>query len=224
LLLVESEKAADSFRVLGFPNEKLYSMPQGVVEHRFQPGPPPPLFRAVFVGALTKRKGVHILIEAWKKLKLPNAELWLAGYPHKEIKPYLVDLPASVKVLGFKKDVENVFRAGSVHVFPSSLEGSAKTTYEAAACALAQITTREAGDVVVDGLNGVVIPANDADAVASAIQFLYDRPDLVRRYGAAGRERVLEQFTWDHFRKRVLAAYRFAMDRAVESRGLHPVR
>ena len=224
LILVESEKAADSFRVLGFPDEKLYSMPQGVDANRFQPGPPPPLFRAVFVGALIKRKGVHTLIEAWKKLRLPRAELWLAGHPHAEIKPYLVDLPSNVKVLGFKGDVENVFRAGSVHLFPSSLEGSAKTTYEAAACALAQITTREAGDVVVDGVNGVVIPPDDVDALAAAIQFLYDRPDLVRKYGAAGRKRVLEQFTWDHFRERVLAAYRLAMDRATESRRLHSVR
>jgi glycosyltransferase involved in cell wall biosynthesis len=224
LLLVESEKAADSFRVLGFPNAKLYSMPQGVDVNRFQPGPPPPLFRAVFVGALIKRKGVHTLIEAWKKLRLSRAELWLAGYPHEEIKPYLVDLPSNVTVLGFRRDVENVFRAGSVHVFPSSLEGSAKTTYEAAACALAQITTREAGDVVVDGVNGVIIPPDDVDALAAAIQFLYDRPDLVRKYGEAGRERVLEQFTWDHFRERVLAAYRLAMGRAAESRHLPSVR
>jgi glycosyltransferase involved in cell wall biosynthesis len=224
LILVESEKAADSFRVLGFPNEKLYSMPQGVDTNRFQPGPPPPLFRAVFVGALIKRKGVHTLIEAWRKLRLPHAELWLAGHPHPEIKPYLVDLPSNVKVLGFRGDVENVFRAGSVHLFPSSLEGSAKTTYEAAACALAQITTREAGDVVVDGVNGVVIQPDDVDALAAAIQFLYDRPDLVRKYGAAGRKRVLEQFTWDHFRERVLVAYRLAMDRATESRRLHSVR
>jgi glycosyltransferase involved in cell wall biosynthesis len=224
LLLVESEKAADSFRVLGYPNDKLFSMPQGVDVQRFQPGSPPGFFRAVFVGALIKRKGVHTLIEAWKKLKLTNAELWLAGHPHDEIKPYLVDLPANVKVLGFTREVENVFRAGSVHVFPSSLEGSAKTTYEASACALAQITTREAGDVVVDGLNGIVIPPNDVEALASAIQFLYDRPDLVRQYGAAGRERVLEHFTWDHFRKRVLSAYRLAMARAVESRGVSLVQ
>jgi glycosyltransferase involved in cell wall biosynthesis len=224
LILVESEKAADSFRVLGFPNEKLYSMPQGVDANRFQPGPPSPLFRAVFVGALIKRKGVHTLIEAWKKLRLPRAELWLAGHPHAEIKPYLVDLPSNVKVLGFRGDVENVFRAGSVHLFPSSLEGSAKTTYEAAACALAQITTREAGDVVVDGVNGVVIPPEDVDALAAAIQFLYDSPELVRRFGAAGRKRVLDHFTWEHFRERVLAAYRLAMDRATESRRMHSVR
>jgi glycosyltransferase involved in cell wall biosynthesis len=213
LILVESEKAADSFRVLGYPNEKLYSMPQGVDVNRFQPGETPPLFRAVFAGALIKRKGVHMLIDAWKKLKLPNAELWLAGHPHDEIKPYLHDLPNNVKVLGFTKDVENVYRAGSVHIFPSSLEGSAKTTYEAAACGLAQITTREAGDVVVDGLNGLIIQPNDVDALASAIRQLYDRPDLVRSYGAAGRKRVVQQFTWDHFRERVLGAYRLVMAR-----------
>jgi glycosyltransferase involved in cell wall biosynthesis len=213
LILVESEKAADTFRVLGFANDKLYSMPQGVDINRFRPGTPPPLFRAVFVGALIKRKGVHILVEAWKRLKLKNAELWLAGHPHEEVLPYLTDLPSNVKVLGFSGDVENVYRAGSVHVFPSSLEGSAKTTYEAAACGLAQITTREAGDVVVDGLNGVVIPPNDVDALTRAIQLLYDRPDLVRSYGAAGRERVVEHFTWDHFRERVLGAYRLVMQR-----------
>jgi len=106
-----------------------------------------------------------------------------------------------------------VYRAGSVHVFPSSLEGSAKTTYEAAACGLAQITTREAGDVVVDGLNGLIVPPNDVGALARAIRQLYDRPDLVRSYGAAGRSRVVQQFTWDHFRERVFGAYRLALSR-----------
>jgi len=57
LILVESEKAADTFRVLGFPDEKLYSMPQGVDINRFQPGTSPTFFRAVFAGALIKRKG-----------------------------------------------------------------------------------------------------------------------------------------------------------------------
>src|SRR5260221_12983804 len=54
LILVESEKAADTFRLLGFPNEKLYSKPQGADVSRFQPEPLPTQFRAVFVGALIK--------------------------------------------------------------------------------------------------------------------------------------------------------------------------
>ena len=43
------------------------------------------------------------------------------------------------------------YRSAAVHIFPSTCEGSAKATYEAAACGLPQITTRESGDVVQDG-------------------------------------------------------------------------
>jgi Glycosyltransferase Family 4 len=57
LVLVESEKAADSFRVLGFPDEKLYSMPQGVDVNRFQPGPPPPALSRGFCRCLNQAKG-----------------------------------------------------------------------------------------------------------------------------------------------------------------------
>jgi hypothetical protein len=39
----------------------------------------------------------------------------------------------------------------------------------------------------------------------------YRNPDLVLKMGAAGRERAVGQFTWDHFRRRVLEAYRAAM-------------
>jgi glycosyltransferase involved in cell wall biosynthesis len=211
LILVLSEKAAETFRVLGAPDHKLFRMSRGVDVTHFQPGESPPIFRALFVGALIKRKGVPLLLEAWKRLKLENAELWLAGHPHPEIKPDLKELPSNVKLLGFVKDVAAVYRACSVHIFPSELEGSAKSTYEAAACGLAQISTRESGDVVVDGESGLIIPANDLPALCNAILTLYRNPELVRRFGANGRNRVVESFTWEHFRFRLREAYRTAM-------------
>src|SRR5271165_4553853 len=61
-------------------------------------------------------------------------------------------------------------------------------------------------------------------AKSLGIPSLLEIPTWHRQKGAAGRKRVLEQFTWDHFRERVLAAYRLAMDRATESRRLHSVR
>jgi glycosyltransferase involved in cell wall biosynthesis len=168
--LVLSEKAAETFRVLGTPDHKLFRMSRGVDADRFRPGEPPPFFRALFVGALIKRKGVPLLLEAWKQLKLKNAELWLAGHPHAEIKPLLENLPSNVKLLGFVKDIAEIYRTCSVHIFPSELEGSAKSTYEAAACGLAQITTRESGDVVIDGENGLIVPPNDLSALCDAIR------------------------------------------------------
>lgn len=211
LLLVLSQKAEETFLFAGFPKSKLFRMSRGVDVERFRPGSPPPVFRALFVGALIKRKGVHLLLEAWKKLGLPNAELWLAGHPHGELVPYLSGLPDSVKILGFSNRVEELYRQCSLFVFPSECEGSAKATYEAAASGLAQITTRESGDVVIDGENGILIPPNNCEALCEAILRLYRNPGITLQMGASGRKRAVEQFTWDHFRRRVSEAYRAAM-------------
>jgi glycosyltransferase involved in cell wall biosynthesis len=215
LILVLSEKAAETFRVQGFPEKKLFYLPRGVDVDRFTPGERPPHFRAVFSGALIERKGVHHLLEAWQRLKLPDAELWLVGSVHAEIKPYLEKfVDESIKVIGFAREPEKYLRQSTVHVFPSQCEGSAKVTYEAAACGLPQITTREAGDVVEDGVQGIIIPPADVDALAAAIQQLYDHPEMVARMSLAARERVVENFTWDHFRARLLDAYELAMQMA----------
>jgi glycosyltransferase involved in cell wall biosynthesis len=219
LILVLSEKAAETFRVLGTPDHKLFRMSRGVDVERFQPAKSPPIFRALFVGALIKRKGVPLLLEAWRRLGLKNAEMWLAGHAHEEIKPLLENLPHNVKLLGFVEDIAEVYRACSVHIFPSQLEGSAKSVYEAAASGLAQITTRESGDVVIDGENGLIIPANDLSALCDAILRLHRNPELVRRLGANGRERVVESFTWEHFRRRLREAYHTSMQL---SRNLEP--
>jgi glycosyltransferase involved in cell wall biosynthesis len=211
LILVLSEKAEETFLLAGIPKEKLFRTSRGVDVKRFHPGPKQPKFRALFVGALIKRKGVHLLLEAWRKLDLPDSELLLVGHPHPEIQPFLKSLPDSVRLIGFHKKVEELYRECTVFIFPSALEGSAKATYEAAASGLAQITTKEAGDVVIDGLNGLLIAPNDIDSLCQAILKLYDNRELVRVMGEAGRHRAVEQFTWDHFRKRIREAYRTAI-------------
>ena len=135
MLFVLSQKAADTFRVQGFSEEKLFYLPRGVDVERFKPGVRPPIFRAVFSGALIERKGIHHLLEAWHRLDLKDAELWLVGSVHDEAKPHLKKYwRDNIKVVGFVRDVENYLSQGTVHVFPSQCEGSAKVTYEAAAC------------------------------------------------------------------------------------------
>jgi glycosyltransferase involved in cell wall biosynthesis len=215
VLLVLSEKAAETFRVQGFSEEKLFYLPRGVDVDRFTPGVRPPNFRAVFSGALIERKGVHHLLEAWHRLDLKDAELWLVGAVHAEMRPFLEKFAhESVKVIGFAQEPEKYLRAATIHVFPSQCEGSAKVTYEAAACGLPQVTTREAGDVVEDGVQGIIVPPANVDVLAAAIQQLYDHPEIVERMSLAARERVVENFTWDHFRARLLNVYELAMQRA----------
>ena len=212
LLLVLSQTAADTFRMRGFAEEKLFYLPRGVNVERFKPGQRPAKFRAVFAGALIKRKGIQHLLEAWHYLNLPDAELWLVGSVHDEAKPYLKQFwRNNIRIIGFVRDPETYLSQSTVHVFPSQWEGSAKVTYEAAACALPQITTREAGDVVRDDVEGIIVKPRDVDAIASALEHLYRQPDIVERMGNAARRRVVENFTWDHFRTRLLDSYETAM-------------
>jgi glycosyltransferase involved in cell wall biosynthesis len=59
----------------------------------------------------------------------------------------------------------------------------------------------------VDGVNGLVVPCDDVDALAAAIRRLYEQPELCAQMGAAARARAEELFTWDHYRARLLDAY-----------------
>ena len=161
-----------------------------------------------FVGALIKRKGVHHLLAAWKKLGLKNAELVLIGSVHDEMKPFLNELAdASVRVVGFTSSVQNELRQCAAFVFPSECEGFAKATLEAAACGLPLIATKESGDAVVDGETGVVIPPNDPEALCAALERFHTHRGEGAAMGLAARRRVEEMFTWDHYRARILHGY-----------------
>jgi glycosyltransferase involved in cell wall biosynthesis len=209
LILVLSEKAEETFLAAGVPKEKLFRHQRGVDPVRFSPAPnPPEIFRVLFVGSLCLRKGVHVLLEAWHRLALKNAELVLVGSVQPEIEPYLKQFAGStVKLAGFVQDVAQQYQTAALHAFPSSCEGSAKCTYEAAACGLPQITTREAGDVVQHGESGWIIPPENPAALAEALSALHQDRRLAQRMGHNARRRVEERFTWTHFGQRLLEAY-----------------
>lgn len=208
LVLVQSQMAAESFLEMGRDPERIFYVGRGVDPAHFRPARYPDIFRLVFVGSLKKRKGVHHLLEAWSKLALTDAELVLVGSVHDEMRPYLDRFKTdSVKLVGHVADVREQLGVASAFVFASECEGSAKATYEAAACALPAITTRESGDVVVDGETGVVIPANDPAALADAVRDFYDHRDRLPAMGAAARARVERELTWEHHRRRLLHAY-----------------
>ena len=214
-ILVLSECARDTFLAAGIDRQKLYYLPRATDIDRFTPGVQPEKFRAVYVGALIKRKGVDLLLETWRSLGLKDAELVLVGRVHDEIKESLRQYGGSdVRVAGYAPRPEDFYREACVHIFPSTCEGSAKVTYDAAACGLAQITTREAGDVVVDGLNGLVVPCGSKEALAEAITRLYRDRNQLLAMGKAARERVVNNFTWHHYRERLLGAYECALGNA----------
>ncbi len=223
LLLVPSQCSAKSFIDAGIPEEKLFLLGAGVDTELFRNDDSSELprafsadrpMRAVFCGAVTRRKGIHVLLEAWQKLSLPHAQLTLVGKIHEDMKPYLAQFAGpSVNAVGFSSCVDEVFRQSDVHIFPSECEGSPKSVYEACAAGLAQITTFEAGDVVLNDINGVIVPSNDVVALANAIRRLYKSPQRIMHFGRAARQRAEAEFTWDHFRERLARAYDLVLRR-----------
>ena len=207
LLFMPSLSSAGTFLDAGIPQEKLHYTGRGVDMARYAPGTPPDKFRLIFVGALIKRKGVHHLLRAWKKLALSDAELILVGSPHPEMQQDLAAAGATVKVLGFSSNVPDLLRTASALVFPSECEGFAKVTLEAAACGLPLITTQESGDALIDGVTGRLIPPNNEDALAAAMQEAWRDRDRFAAMGTAARAHVSAHFTWDHFRARILSGY-----------------
>ena len=106
--------------------------------------------------------------------------------------------------------MQDELRQSSAFVFPSECEGFAKVTLEAAACALPIIATAESGDAVLHQHNGLIIPPNDSDAIAGAIEYFYTHREQLAAMGQRGRERVTQCFTWEHYRQRVLRGYAMA--------------
>ena len=143
LILVFSQAAKETFLDVGFDERRLFYVAQGVNIEEYPLGIPSDHFRLIFVGSLIKRKGVHHLLHVWKTLNLKNAELVIVGGLTAELEPYVKEFHSpTVKLTGFVEDVAAELGKSTAFVFPSESEGSAKVNYEAAACGLAQITTR----------------------------------------------------------------------------------
>lgn len=102
----------------------------------------------------------------------------------------------AIEWLGHVEDMPALLASVDVVVLPSYREGLPKTLIEAAACALPLITTDVPGcrEVVSDGLDGLLVPARDAQALALAISRLDDDPELARRLGKAARTKALAKF------------------------------
>ncbi|WP_050028523.1 glycosyltransferase family 4 protein [Verrucomicrobium sp. BvORR034] len=213
VLLMPSRKSAETFLVAGIPEHKLQYVGRGVDLARYRPAEAPPeVFRVGFVGALIQRKGVHHLIEAWKRLRLRDAELVLVGSVHEEIKPFLQGAEeAGVRIIGFTSSVQDELRRCAAFAFPSECEGFAKSTLEAAACGLPLIATRESGDAIVDQETGLLIPPNNVDALCAALEHAAKHRDELAEMGRKARALVEREFTWDHYRQRIASGYARAL-------------
>jgi len=114
-----------------------------------------------------------------------------------------------VEWLGFVEDMPALLREVDVVVLPSYREGLPKALVEGAACQLPLITTDVPGcrEVVIDGVDGLLVPPRCPAALADAIARLQDDPETRVAMGRAGRARALEQFSQRVILRQTLELY-----------------
>lgn len=158
---------------------------------------------AACVARLAKVKNHAVLLDAWRIVcsRFPAATLLVVGSgPERralEEKAAALCLGTNVRFLGDRHDVPRLLRAADFHVLPSRSEGTSLTLLEAMASGRASIATAVGGNpfVLTHGSTGLLVPTDDASALADAIGTLAGDPALAQAMGAAALGDFERRFT-----------------------------
>jgi len=192
----------------------------GVDVRRFVPLPEPQGPATFgFVGRLLDDKGIRTLIAAHRLLRRRNMDvrLLIAGTPDPANPASVTDAEAAswnsepgVTCLGHVGDIAGLWARAHVAVLPSRREGLPLSLMEAAACGRPMIASDVPGcrEIVIDRRTGLLFPADDAAALADAMEQLAKAPELRARYAIAARALVVAKFAADIIGAQTVALYR----------------
>jgi glycosyltransferase involved in cell wall biosynthesis len=220
LLTVSQSSYDDIVRDFGVPAERLTVVPVGVETDVFVPPrlPRVPGRIVATVSADVPLKGLVPLLEAVAKLRTErDVELVVVGRPREGgLALQAVERLGLADAVRFVSGVSEqalveLFGSAQVAVVPSLYEGFSLPAVEAMACGTPLVaTTAGALPEVVgpDGVTALHVRPGDPEALATAVGRLLDDPELSARLGAAGRQRVVEHFTWRAVAEQTVTWYR----------------
>jgi glycosyltransferase involved in cell wall biosynthesis len=208
-VIFQNSDDLNAFREFKLVSEGNYSLirSSGVDLERFKavPEPPDAVPTVLFASRLIAEKGVRELIEAARLLRERGAKARFvvagaadAGNPSSIPEDTLASWRAEklAEFPGRVDSVESLIAGSAVVVLPSYREGVPRILLEAAAMGRPCVTTDVPGcrEAVEDGVNGLLVPAKDAPALARALETLLSDRELRARYGGAGRAKVEREF------------------------------
>lgn len=179
---------------------------------------------------LVPAKGHEYLFQAVRLLRdaLPQVRVLVLGQGRLE--PFLKKMTHElgigdlVRFAGFRDDMHRCVQAFDIGVQPSvDCDTSSFSLKEQMAAEKPVVASDYGGlpEIVTNGEEGLVVPAGQVEPLAEALRRLSGAPELRRRMGKAGRQRVLRDFTIEVFAKRTLDAYRHAIELHRKSRQDH---
>ena len=192
-IICGSEFVAQSVVSAGGPVDKCSVVRYGICSPVAAPERPrhEGALRVLFVGTVELRKGIQYLLEAVRLVGRKALDVRVVG-PVRVSRRAAAELARWVHLTGAlpRVEVDRQYAWADVFVLPSLAEGSANVCFEALSAGLPVITTPNAGSVVRDGVEGFIVPARDARAIADRLVRLRDAPDECRRMGQNARARA----------------------------------
>ena len=180
-----------------------------------------------FVGRITRQKGVPHLIAAAHHFDPEVQVVLCAGAPDTpeiaaEVSAAVAELAAARSGIFWVQEflpigkIREILSAATAFICPSVYEPLGIVNLEAMACGTAVIASDVGGipEVVDDGVTGTLVHYEAADPrdfevrLAAAVNTLVADPDKARRYGVAGRQRCIDEFSWAHIAEQTLEIYR----------------
>lgn len=166
----------------------------------------------LFAGGEWNRKGLSLAMEAFAIAKHPNRLLIVAGddpeRAHYRLLAERFEIADRVRWIGFRTDIDRIFSAADVFLFPSAYEAFSLATIEASASGLPVVMCEISGaaELLGDGLGGRIV-SRDAKQLAAVIDELAADESLRLAMGLQGREKVERHFSWDRIADQTEAFY-----------------
>jgi starch synthase len=209
LTLVPSRYAETTIREF-YPHKDIARAPYGVDAEFWTPGPinktPGPL-QFIYAGHASLRKGTPLLIEAWSKAELRDAELTLVGHwmladsKRRSLPPGIKWFPPCAS-----QALRDRYRESDVFVFPSFAEGFGLVLLEAMACGLPAISSEATiGPEIITAGSGFISPTGDLDRLVELLRWCDRHRDELPAMGREARS-LAERCTWSNYRNLVTKA------------------
>ncbi len=213
------------------PLERIHVVPVGVDPELFRPMPhvarvPGRLITTA--SADVAMKGLHVLLEALAKVRTErHVELVIIGRPKRDSHATqtlrrlgLEDIVTFVTGVPDERIVE-LYSEAELAVVPSLYEGFSLPAIEAMSSGVPLLATTGGALPEVAGTHGetcFLVPPGDSEAMAAMIRTALDDADWRARVGAAGRQRVIDTWSWFHTAKRTVEQYRLLLDEVAAAR------
>ncbi|MCB0445120.1 MAG: glycosyltransferase family 4 protein, partial [Gelidibacter sp.] len=158
----------------------------------------------IFIGRVVKDKGVNELVSAFHKLSSvkPHCKLIMVGPREDHLNPLLAKTEAliaknkNILMVGRQKEIRPYVAISHILTFPSYREGFPNVVLQASSMNLPCIVSNINGcnEIIEDGINGLIIPPKDDNALYDAMDYLMENPSERLRMSQASRSNIIKKY------------------------------